>query len=846
MFILFAWLLCAIECIRVILGRLADKFLHAIRLRPRSHESLPQVANPKVDPPVWLPDCPVITRDHIAPLKRAVIARPRVIPMMTSPIHQYPTIGFNSGPQARRVVFHDPFQPMSMSPMAGFEMPSTAFSQRESMAASIHFADIQSSSSTGTESLFTPPVFEFHPLNSPYEEGSTAPTSPASERFSATVEGDTGLSAELETEVNVPLSALMIQGVESETAKVSGALLAKGKDIPNPTQTSTLDASTSSPDAKDTTQPCVEVDIRSNALKMSTELSEAPPSRVVSQDSTVQDPEIPLDPPAWATDAKSPDYDEESVYSMDSYGPKRLSQDVRYSWAPPIVPEITLTPPSQPGSPRESLSYDRDSMPLFDEESSGRLHPSSLLDPFYVPAPRSPSPRIVDAEDEAESLVKRRRRNGCRMKTSSIDIILAGLDQQFPANIDADTQANIDLIMAGLEQQSPDLDEPSFFYSPPSSPSTTVRHSDGDLSGETLQYEEDLGSRWSDDEDDDDEDSDTCKSMSRTAKRDSLWSLEALSFSDSCSKLSTIAEEDEDSISYRASTAIIPDDRRFSGTSADTLRSSGRLSEEEWLSMIGDRAKRVESLPKVERPQRPTSSPLLWTPQAVDLASRRVGHHARSSSLTSAQPLPQRESRRHSYPEPRQSRHASHSPSIYPSDEFSLPSDCSSRGSEYRPWSLYTPPSPAASVDADSDCSMDGGASSPEDSSDSGASSPATSISTPDSTTAELEPEQDIEMPLFLDEGCPGAHGLGGILAILDSADFAGPRRYSGTRRYSKAASIANSVAKENMRMDAEDAGDDGDVSDAESFGWSEGDFLAYYAGEGSGSTDSIAVGAAF
>ncbi|KAJ2926066.1 hypothetical protein H1R20_g11029, partial [Candolleomyces eurysporus] len=804
MFILFVWLLSAIECMRVILGRSTDKFLRAIRLRPRSPPRMPAA------------DCPVITRHDITPLKPAVVASPRIIPMMMSPIHQYPTIGFKSGPRAARGVLHDP-----MSPMAGYEMPLRAFSQRD------------------------------------------------------TAEGDTGRSAELETDVDIPSSALMVQGVESGTAKqngVSDALLAKGKDTPDPTQTSTLNASTSFPDAKDTNQPCVEVDIRSNALKMSTELSEAPQSRVISKDSIVQDPEIPLNTPAWwkvqVTNAKSPDYDEESVYSLDSYAPNRLSQDVRDSWAPPTVPEITLTPPSQPASPRESLSLDRDSMPLFDEEeSSGRLHSSSLLDPYYIPAPRPPSPRIVDVADEEETLVKRKRRNGCRMKTSSIDIILAGLDQQFPDNLDDDTQASLDLIKAGLDQQSPRLDvntrasrgryEPSsldFFYSPSSSPSTTVRHSDGDLSGESLQYEEDLGSRWSDDEDDD-EGSDTCQSMSRTAKRDSLWSLEGLSFSDSCSKLSTIAEEDEDTISYRASKSGVPawqspaitsDDQRFSGTSADALRPSGRMSEEEWVSMIGDRAKRIESLPKVERPQRPKSSPLLWTPAAVDLASRRVAHHARSTSLTSARPLPQRESRRHSYPEPRQSGYASHSPSIYTSDEFSLPSNWPARNSEYRPWSIYTLPTPTASVDADSDCSTDGGASSLEDSSESGASSPATSISTPDSTTAALEPEQDIEMPLFLDEGCPGAHGLGGILAILDSADFAGPRRYSGTRRYSKAASIANSIAKENMRMAAEDAGDDGDVSDSDSFGWSEGDFLAYYAGEGSGSTGSIADGVAF
>lgn len=253
-----------------------------------------------------------------------------------------------------------------MSPMGVFEISSNAFSPpRESMAASISFADFQSpSSSNGSESQFTP-MFDLDPVNSPYEDASTAPTSPASDIFylanSITVEGDVSRSAELGTEDDIPLSALMIQGVESKAAKrngVSGALLAKGKDtplwVPDATQASTLNASTSLSDTNDANQRWEEVDIGNSALRMSTELPETPSgSRVVSLDITAQDPKTPFNPPPpswnnWTTDTRSPGYDEESVYSMDSYIPRRLSQDVRLSWAPPIVPQITLTPPSLP------------------------------------------------------------------------------------------------------------------------------------------------------------------------------------------------------------------------------------------------------------------------------------------------------------------------------------------------------------------------------------------------------------------------------------------------------------------------------------------------------------------
>jgi hypothetical protein len=102
------------------------------------------------------------------------------------------------------------------------------------------------------------------------------------------------------------------------------------------------------------------------------------------------------------------------------------------------------------------------------------------------------------------------------LNTSSIDIIMAGLDQQFPdtpigspvmkpadygdpVHFDIGAQARIDPGMAeGGNEPSP----LEYLYSPPTSPSTTVRHSVGDLSGETLLFEENLESKFSDDSSD--------------------------------------------------------------------------------------------------------------------------------------------------------------------------------------------------------------------------------------------------------------------------------------------------------------------------------------------------------
>jgi hypothetical protein len=79
-------------------------------------------------------------------------------------------------------------------------------------------------------------------------------------------------------------------------------------------------------------------------------------------------------------------------------------------------------------------------------------------------------------------------------------------------------------------------------------------------------------------------------------------------------------------------------------------------------------------------------------------------------------------------------------------------------------------------------------------------------------------------------------NGLGGILAILDSANFS-------EAQWSGAAPMNDSNAKDDMETvaDADDMGDNDDESETATVRWSEVDFAAYYAGGDESNGDIVA-----
>lgn len=386
------------------------------------------------------------------------------------------------------------------------------------MAAVICYPDGTQSptSSDTTESNYTP-TFDMAPtINSPYEP-STAPTSPASDTFhsarSDTAEEGTVASVEINPQEVSPLSALMIEcaarRAEKRYAYPKALLLAKIRNTPQwkpeMTQPSPLTTCHPTSDADDDegNQSWEEIDLTSGKQTMP-----ASANTPATPQSHVDDPfgHDPINPPqSWYSKGALPDLglneDDASIYSLESYvepgGSNHTSQDVDETHGG--VPDIILTSPSIEDAPGVSKASNRVSKPVFaedpansgsteSEEEDGRPSSPSLLWPYYQPGPR-PAPRIKDVEEEDESAAKRKRRNGCRLTaTTSIDIIMAGLDQDFP-----DGQP---VITASDYAQS--------FREVQHNIAQAIAMVEGESNGSSTSYfdeEASIESRWSDDSD---------------------------------------------------------------------------------------------------------------------------------------------------------------------------------------------------------------------------------------------------------------------------------------------------------------------------------------------------------
>lgn len=418
----------------------------------------------------------------------------------------------------------------------------TAEQNQESGATLFSSDDFQSPlSSEGSDTQFTP-LFTY-PLNSP-TEASTAPTTPDADILRLGdligIDGHSSSTIKpLDSEDDIPLSALMIRGMDRDGTRrngISGALLSKRKDVPLWVPQIVLPQLDTSPSVPVETDMWVDVDTLDaddegnkpdeelSVSFLSTEgpfVASSPPGLVSDADEAFgisnTDP-FTAGCNAWLLSDPTQSIDERSVYSLGSYvsNPSTPTQK-----SPGPVPQITLTPPSVPTSPRESSSTPSGLAFGLDDMSSGpelrnRLSTSTLLVPFLDTTPRRhDNEGGVEPEDEAAA--KRRRRNGCRLNTSSIDIIMAGLDQDFPDTpIASPLLGPLDLgeafteIQPAIESHSGahDLDDLSSLRESvyaPSSPATTVRNSVNvaDLSGDTLLMGEDfeLESKFSDSSD---------------------------------------------------------------------------------------------------------------------------------------------------------------------------------------------------------------------------------------------------------------------------------------------------------------------------------------------------------
>ncbi|KAG2017628.1 hypothetical protein CC2G_007124 [Coprinopsis cinerea AmutBmut pab1-1] len=464
------------------------------------------------------------------------------------------TADVKRGSHAARALFHDPFK--APSRVGSFDVTSLATPTSD---VTISFADDYLQSPTDTsrsDSQFTP-ILDSDTSQSP--SISTAPTTPTSILSPTIVKGEFRKNvweSEPDEEDNVPLSALMIRGVRDATKRhaLSGPILA-GSKCDRPSWLSGLRPSRScdetssvvleviihtppdSPDSSNTSSPSVSGDPSDDST------SKATGRETKGRSNT---------PLGWWHAAKrnlNLEVDEVSVYSLESYSPSKTNSPAITEPLDPrqasVVPEITLTPPSQPTTPEmASNAAHEDAVSAFHGCETSDLdvgvsedRPTAALDNALNPSLLLVPPNAELSEcDRSESLestdsatLKRRRRNACRVDTSSIDLIMAGLDQVFPES--------------RCPSPTMSLEDPKGMSTGSSFPSADWESvgevaSEQDTSsndGDRDQWE----SRFSDSSDDEDGFYGPTPLSNLDARRSGV------SFPDPSSVLSTIAEEEE-------------------------------------------------------------------------------------------------------------------------------------------------------------------------------------------------------------------------------------------------------------------------------------------------------------
>lgn len=801
-----------------------------------------------------------------------------LFPLAKPPLHDCEPGGSKKGTRSAKALFHEPFKPLS--PMGVFGIISNAFSpplatsagKERSIIPRIHEpnnARIEHTSSSNesyspaSNSAGDSPIFDV--LNSPTDV-STAPTTPASDLLqlgSCEVPVELALASQNEPESSnedVPLSALMIQGLARNAAKrngISGDLLAKRKDVPLWVPEAVQVVSDSSfcdgDDAEilDITAEKARAGASGDDTRIGSPLPTTPKS--VTNEESVQHTPLaegkPTYPISWCDrwrrcDA-SPSTDEGSVYSLESYAPSiGVRRQSRRSPSAHSVPHITLTPPSASESPElrtsiVALSEQEGGIGVGADDVGQLCHSNTslrqqnenifsantLLVPLSAPFMEYSYTGEEDDDDEDEALVKRQRRLACRINTSSIDIIMAGLDQAFPDSpIQPEVLDMANLEMASLTEETVDLLSPSTVTRPPfhgytpSSPTTTLRNSVADLSGDTLL--EDLESKFSDSSDvsgciiifpcftwiylvDQEEDGDfykVPKSMFLQQNVRRSWPATSVPFNPN-SVLSTIVEEEEEGTRDAARGADVPSLEPsvviISGSRAGQPPAEG--TKKRWFSMIDGQSEVAGALRTTHFKH--MSAPPSLHPHANARRSHRsrlsVDYSTANGTRTATTTMG---SRRKAHVRPLILPHrvamrdlaadnTAHdqdqslsfcgvsSSTSFSGSEYSLPSSRSSSciALYQRPWSLYSAQEDASRAEPETHLSPGDYAHRARDSDLSAAPSTAHSYFSADDGLRDdrAEPvDLGCDVPLFVETPSFEAQGLDGILAVLNNAEY--------------------------------------------------------------------------
>ncbi|KAF5342485.1 hypothetical protein D9611_001413 [Ephemerocybe angulata] len=812
--------------------------------------------------------------------------------MATPPLPEHIDGGSMKGSQSAKAFFHDPFTPLS--PMGVFEIFSNACSPPTQ--------EMQSpTSSDGSDAQYTP---IFDTLNSP-TEAFTAPSTPTSDFIHEDAGGDERKAAQavqaMGSDDDLALSALMIRGVPRFSSKrngVSGELLSKRKDVPLwVPDTAECNIGSTGPPAKDD----------SATVEEQTETERAPDAEVTQSPgpaiSTAPDvtdsvsgahpvhsqlkPNNPLSwCDGWLTSEASPTADDESVYSMDSFVPS-VSTPVQDRQSAPAVPRITLTPASLPTSPDIASPLDLADGDLFkpaarDEEP----HMADNSNIFSATALLVPGCRSFerDSEDEAdEAAIKRRRRNACRLNTSSIDIIMAGLDQEFPDTPIASpmlspsdlAQDIIDIKFIDDSDVSAVTEDDGFLSSPglgpsyaPSSPATTARNSLADLSGETLMIEDEPESKFSDSSDEEGDIELPKLAGSMALKHTGLsWPVCQVPFGPS-SGLSTIEEEDEDG--SRDPVCKIKD-----GLVANVLGPSAVITatamvchpptprlKKRWFSMIeakGSHSDSVQSIHKKRmsapasilsssRSRRSLSTAAIERPRPA--RARNFGAVDRPKSLVRPLILPQQVAIRSMAvgdgvnADSALGSSSSGVSSSLSDFEFNMPSSRSSSciSLYQRPWSLYVP---VEEHHRDYTTTEESSTSVPTSTSAATQDSLTTLVDTNplvvEDSSADIVDLDEDETTLVMNSPSSEGQGLNGILAILDSMDLGeGEAQSVMTSATSSPTSLPPSPDADAINAILEAMGStELECNIGTSRPWSNGEFISYYDGSDEGPCES-------
>ncbi|KAH6909201.1 hypothetical protein BKA70DRAFT_1562068 [Coprinopsis sp. MPI-PUGE-AT-0042] len=362
------------------------------------------------------------------------------------------TVEMKRGSQTARALFRNSFN--SPSPMGVFEITSNAFSPKTpDVSISIDTSFSPSENGAGTSQCTA--LFEGDLSNSS-SDPSTAPTSPASAQFSPPMPKSIAPSEvwgeDNADEEDIPLSTLAARRITGGSKRygLAGDLVTKKFDQPvwisrlrsKCTRASAVPAPTS------TASLCFNESKISDAnvkRRSSSFLSTYTPTLLAHN--------RPKSSRGWWETQDqgglilSDDDSVFSVYSLDSCNrpSRRTSRNVGRRES--VVPEITLTPPSLPTSPDVVTSGETSGKALFLGHQLPVLNvgPALLLNYGEGESPFKPTHLMVPSLEYGYtgslpipdlpvdlSTIKRQRRNAHRMTTSSIDLLMAGLDQVFP------------------------------------------------------------------------------------------------------------------------------------------------------------------------------------------------------------------------------------------------------------------------------------------------------------------------------------------------------------------------------------------------------------------------------